>query len=65
LAEIFERRFPDTPVIRNEQVVRRRVTAVSKSARKRCILAVIQGSAGMGINQFVKFPGQRFAWSAV
>lgn len=50
LAEIFERRFPDTPVIRNEQVVRRRVTAVSRSARKRCILAVIErsGSPSLG-----------------
>lgn len=44
LAQIFESRFPRTPRIRNEQVVRRTVSAVSRSARKRCILAVIERS---------------------
>ena len=44
LTRLFETRFPDTPYIRSEQVVRRKVTAVTRSARKRCILAVIERS---------------------
>ncbi len=50
LTRIFERRFPDTPVIGNEQVVRRKLTATARSARKRCMLAIIErsGSASLG-----------------
>lgn len=50
LSKLFDDRFPRTPVFRNEQVVRRRVTAVSRSARKRCMLAVIErsGSPSLG-----------------
>ncbi len=44
LTLLFETRFPDSPSIRSEQVVRRKVTAVTRSARKRCILAVIERS---------------------
>ncbi|NOD36646.1 MULTISPECIES: hypothetical protein [unclassified Ruegeria] len=42
LSNVFEDRFPKTPKIRNEQIVRRKVTAQSKSARKRCILGVLE-----------------------
>ena len=50
LTRVFETRFPYTPYIRSEQVVRRRVTAVTRSARKRCILAVIErtGTPSLG-----------------
>ena len=50
LTRIFETRFPDTPYIRSEQVVRRKVTAVTRSARKRCILAIIErtGTPSLG-----------------
>ena len=50
LTRVFESRFPDTPYIRSEQVVRRKVTAVTRSARKRCILAVIErtGAPSLG-----------------
>tara|TARA_R100000935_G_scaffold31251_1_gene51796 strand:+ start:19598 stop:22783 length:3186 start_codon:yes stop_codon:yes gene_type:complete len=50
LTQIFEARFPLTPRIRNEQIVRRTVTSVSRSARKRCILGVIErsGSPSLG-----------------
>ena len=44
LSDIFEARFPDTPVIRSEQVVRRKVSAVARSARKRCILGILERS---------------------
>lgn len=42
LSSIFEARFPQTPLIGNEQVVRRKVSAVTRSARKRCMLAIIE-----------------------
>ena len=42
LSRLFEARFPNTPRIANEQVVRRRVSAVTRSARKRCMLAIIE-----------------------
>lgn len=42
LSRLFEARFPHTPRIANEQVVRRRVSAVTRSARKRCMLAIIE-----------------------
>ncbi len=42
LSSIFDERFPKTPKIRNEQIVRRKVTAQSKSARKRCILGILE-----------------------
>lgn len=42
LSRLFEERFPYTPRIANEQVVRRRVSAVTRSARKRCMLAIIE-----------------------
>lgn len=44
LSRIFKARFPDTPIIRNEQVVRRKVSAVTRSARKRCILGILERS---------------------
>ena len=42
LSRLFEDRFPHTPRIANEQVVRRKVSAVTRSARKRCMLAIIE-----------------------
>lgn len=42
LSRLFDDRFPHTPRIANEQVVRRKVTAVTRSARKRCMLAIIE-----------------------
>ncbi|MBS8225759.1 hypothetical protein DYI42_05865 [Vannielia litorea] len=42
LSKIFDARFPQTPRVRNEQIVRRKVTAQTKSARKRCILGVLE-----------------------
>jgi len=42
LSRIFEARFPQTPWIANEQVVRCKVSAVTRSARKRCMLAIIE-----------------------
>ncbi|WP_425101435.1 hypothetical protein [Tropicibacter sp. S64] len=42
LSRLFEERFSYTPRIANEQVVRRRVSAVTRSARKRCMLAIIE-----------------------
>lgn len=42
LSRLFERRFPHTPRIASEQVVRRKVSAVTRSARKRCMLAIIE-----------------------
>lgn len=42
LSRLFEERFPHTPRIANEQVVRRKVSAVTRSARKRCMLAIIE-----------------------
>jgi hypothetical protein len=50
LSEIFTERFPLTPRIANEQVVRRKVTGVTRSARKRCMLGVIErsGSPSLG-----------------
>ncbi|QUS37107.1 hypothetical protein [Falsirhodobacter algicola] len=42
LSRLFETRFPQTPKIANEQVVRRKVSAVTRSARKRCMLAIIE-----------------------
>jgi hypothetical protein len=42
LSRLFEARFPRTPRIANEQVVRRRVSAVTRSARKRCMLAITE-----------------------
>ena len=44
LSGLFENRFPTSPLIRNEQVVRRKVSSVTKSARKRCNLAVLERS---------------------
>ncbi len=44
LSKLFEGRFPETPLIKNEQVVRRKVSSVTKSARKRCNLAVLERS---------------------
>ncbi len=50
LTNIFKQRFSATPTIRNEQVVRRRVTPTTRSARKRCLLAIIErsGSPALG-----------------
>lgn len=50
LADLFEQRFALTPHIRNEQIVRKKVTATTRSARKRCVLAVIErsGSPALG-----------------
>ena len=42
LSKIFSERFFQTPRILNEQVVRRKVSAVTRSARKRCMLAVLE-----------------------
>ncbi len=42
LSNVFKNRFPSTPLITNEQVVRRTVSAVTRSARKRCILAILE-----------------------
>jgi hypothetical protein len=42
LAGLFERRFPRTPRIANEQVVRRKISVVTRSARRRCMLAIIE-----------------------
>lgn len=42
LSDLFERRFSQTPRIANEQVVRRKITAVTRSARRRCMLAIIE-----------------------
>lgn len=44
LSDIFETRFPATPRIANEQVVRHKVTAQTKSARKRLLLGVLERS---------------------
>lgn len=44
LSRIFEERFPQTPVIVNEQIIRRRVSTVTGSARRRCMLAIIERS---------------------
>ncbi len=51
LTDLFQTRFPDAPIIRNEQVVRRNVSSVTKSARKRCNLAVLErsGSPHLGL----------------
>lgn len=43
VSEILSSRFPFTPRIVNEQVVRRRVTAQTKSARKRLQLGILSG----------------------
>ena len=50
LTNLFEKRFSKAPIIRNEQVVRRKVSSVTKSARKRCNLAVFErnGTAHLG-----------------
>ncbi|MCY3984287.1 MAG: hypothetical protein OXE85_10275 [Roseovarius sp.] len=42
LSGIFEKRFAKTPVIRNEQIVRRKITPVTRSACRRCMLAIIE-----------------------
>ncbi len=53
LSGIFDERFPKTPKIRNEQIVRRKVTAQSKSARKRCILGILErtGARDLGYTE--------------
>ena len=42
MSGIFEKRFPLTPRIVNEQIVRRTVTAQTKSARKRLLLGILE-----------------------
>ncbi len=42
LTELFALRFSKTPIIRNEQVVRRKISVTTRSARKRCNLAVLE-----------------------
>lgn len=44
MSAIFAERFPLTPRIVNEQIVRRRVTAQTKSARKRLLLGILERS---------------------
>jgi uncharacterized protein YukE len=44
LSRVFEKRFSSTPRIANEQIVRRRVTAQTKSARKRLLLGILERS---------------------
>ncbi|MDP2495532.1 hypothetical protein Q8W25_15990 [Shimia thalassica] len=44
LSEVFKKRFPLTPQISNEQIVRNKVTAQTKSARKRLLLGILERS---------------------
>ncbi|MFZ3585077.1 hypothetical protein ACOI1H_23510 [Loktanella sp. DJP18] len=44
LSSLFETRFSLTPRIANEQIVRRKVTAQTKSARKRLLLGILERS---------------------
>ncbi|MDG3043129.1 hypothetical protein [Roseicyclus marinus] len=44
LTQIFQTRFPQTPRISNEQIVRHKVTAQTKSARKRLLLGILERS---------------------
>jgi hypothetical protein len=44
MSAIFEERYPLTPRIVNEQIVRRKVTAQTKSARKRLLLGILERS---------------------
>ena len=44
LTDILATRFSDTPVIRNRQIVRRHVTMQTRSARKRCVLGILERS---------------------
>lgn len=44
LSQIFKTRFPLTPRIANEQIVRRKVTPQTKSARKRLLLGILERS---------------------
>ena len=44
LIDIFTTRFPDTPTIKNRQIVRRHVTTSTRSARKRCVLGILERS---------------------
>lgn len=44
MTAIFNERFPLTPRIVNEQIVRRKVTAQTKSARKRLLLGILERS---------------------
>lgn len=44
MTQIFSNRFPLTPRIVNEQIVRRKVTAQTKSARKRLLLGILERS---------------------
>ncbi len=44
LNRIFTERFPKTPTIANEQIVRRKVTPATKSARKRLMLGILERS---------------------
>ena len=53
LNALFERRFPLTPSIQSETVVRHRVTAITRSARRRCLLGVIErnGTPALGYEE--------------
>ena len=42
LSGLFEKRFKQTPRIKNEQVVRRKVSSTSRSSRKRCVISILE-----------------------
>ncbi len=44
LSDVFRIRYPSTPIIRNEQVVRRIASGSTLSAVKRCCLAILEHS---------------------
>lgn len=44
LSGLFEKRFKQTPCIRNEQVVRRKASPTSRSSRKRCVISILEKS---------------------
>ena len=44
LSRLFDMRFPLTPKVINEQIVRRRITPQAKSARKRLLLGILERS---------------------
>lgn len=42
LSHIFKERFFQTPIIANEQIIRHKISTATRSARKRCMSAIIE-----------------------
>lgn len=42
ISGVFDQRFSETPVFRNEQIVRRNVSSQSKNSRKKCVLGILE-----------------------